>query len=63
MLASLALPTAPEFAPQVGDLVCNFGQIARVIEVRPAPYNDLVVQEVGKRRRWIACPAKCQPVR
>jgi hypothetical protein len=61
MLASLALPTAPEFAPQVGDLVCNFGQIARVVSVRES--GDLVVQEVGKRRRWIACPAKCQPVR
>jgi hypothetical protein len=60
MFASLALPVAPEFVPQVGDLVANFGQIARVVTVLES--GDLVVQEVGRRCRWIADPAKCQPV-
>lgn len=61
MFASLSLPTAPEFVPQVGDLVCNFGQIARVLEIRES--GDLVLREVGKRSKWIADPAKCRPVR
>jgi hypothetical protein len=59
----LDLTVALTWTPKVGELVENFGQIAQVLEVRPAPYNDLVLREVGKRSKWIAVAANCRPVR
>ena len=48
-----------------GQIVTNFGQLARIIEVRPAPYNDLVLAAHGLNifsGTWAADPAKCQPI-
>jgi hypothetical protein len=61
----LALPTAPVRPFQVGDLVVNFGNAARVLEV--CPERGLLLrampgQGFGKGHdKWYADPAKCQP--
>lgn len=66
MEAILALPTAPAVSFKKGDLVMNFGNVARVLEVRPD--GDLLVralpgQAFGSRMdKWVACPDLCQPV-
>lgn len=60
MFAPLALPVAPEFAPKVGDVVENFGQVARVLAVDAE--RGLTLRQVGGRMKWIADPAKCRPV-
>jgi hypothetical protein len=63
MLEPLALPTMPEHTFKVGDVVENFGTIGRVLELRPEPYADMVLQQVGKRMKWCAVPSKCRLVR
>jgi len=46
-----------------GQIVRNFGQVARIIEVRPAPYNDLILAAHGLdifSGKWAADPSKCE---
>jgi len=46
-----------------GQIVRNFGQVARIVEVRPAPYNDLILAAHGLdifSGKWAADPAKCE---
>ena len=63
----LALPTAPAVTFAVGDLVVNFGNAARVLEVcaeRGLLLRALPGQGFGKGRdKWYADPAKCQVAR
>jgi len=49
----------------VGSIVTNFGQLAKVVEVRELPYNDVILQAHGLQNfsgRWAADPAKCELV-
>jgi hypothetical protein len=68
----LALPTAPAVTFAVGDLVANFGVIARVLSVEEN--GDLILREMVTKsrcedldprqgRKWRADAAKCRPVR
>jgi hypothetical protein len=50
----------PTWEPKVGDLVENFGQIARVLD--SDPQRGLTLREVGGRAKWLADPTKCRPV-
>ncbi len=46
-----------------GQIVRNFGQVARIVEVRPEPYNDLILAAHGLdifSGKWAADPAKCE---
>ena len=48
-----------------GSIVTNFGQLAKVVEVRNAPYNDVILTGHGLGKvsgNWAADPAKCQLV-
>lgn len=50
---------------KVGQIVRNFGQLARIIEVRREPYNDVVLASHGVVSfvgTWAADPSKCQLV-
>jgi hypothetical protein len=66
MEAILALPQMPAITFKVGDVVMNFGQVARVLEIdaeRGFLLRALPGQGFGKGRdKWYADPAKCQPV-
>ena len=47
----------------VGSIVTNFGQLARVVEVREAPYNDVILMGHGLDMidgKWAADPAECK---
>ncbi len=62
----LALPVA-DWTPQVGDLIENFGQIARILEIDPER-GILVRAMPGQhfargRDRWYANPDRVRPVR
>jgi len=49
----------------VGSIVTNFSQMARVVEVRKAPYNDVILKPHGLDAfggYWAADPAKCELV-
>jgi hypothetical protein len=61
MISPLIAPFAPvSVAPfQVGDLVVNFGQAARVVAL--CDNGDLILREVGKATKWRADAAKCRP--
>lgn len=61
MEAILSLSLSADWSPVVGELVENFGQIARVLEVRAD--GNLIVREVGGKMKWMASPEKCRPVR
>jgi hypothetical protein len=70
MISPLALPdysALAEWTPQVGDLVYNFGSVARVLEVDPE--RGLLVRGMpgqgftAGHDKWHADPAKCRPVR
>lgn len=63
MTIPLILPfIAAEVEPfEPGDIVENFGQIARV--VADDPERGLLLRTVGGSDRWFADPAKCRPVR
>ena len=50
----------PTWTPSIGSLVSNFGQVARIVEIRSN--GDFVLREIGKRSKWVADPAKCDPV-
>lgn len=67
MEAMLALPTAPAVTFAAGDLVENFGNVARVLEVDPERgllLRAMPGQGFGKGRdKWHADPARCRPVR
>ncbi len=59
----MALPEfTTDWKPQVGEIVENFGAIARVKDINS--YGDLILSEVGGNgSKWIADPSKCRPVR
>lgn len=59
----LDLTPALTWQPKKGELVENFGCIARVIEVRPAPYNDVLLKDIRDGQKWAANPNLCRPVR
>jgi hypothetical protein len=64
----LAFPVAPAFEPKVGDVVENFGAIARVVDLHRSAHDGtltgfLIVREIGHgNTKWLADPAKCRPV-
>lgn len=70
MVSPLALPdysAVADWSPAVGEIVVNFGQIARVEEIDPER-GILLRAMPGQsfapgRDRWHADPAKCRPVR
>lgn len=67
MTTPLALPdysALAEWSPKVGDIVENFGAIARVLDIDPE--RGIQLREIGSRPSagtWRADPAKCRPVR
>lgn len=62
MVAPLVVPFVDvPVSFKAGDLVSNFGQIARVLEVDPE--RGLLVRPVGGTDRWFADPARCRPIR
>ena len=66
MLTPLALPdysVLAEWTPKVGEIVSNFGTIARVLDVDPE--RGVQLAEIGRPKQgtWRADPAKCRPVR
>ena len=70
MISPLALPdysAVAEWTPQVGEIVSNFGSIARVLEIDPE--RGLLVRAMPGQGfaigqdRWHADPARCRPVR
>jgi hypothetical protein len=67
MNTPLALPdysVLAEWSPQVGEIVENFGAIARVLDVDPE--RGIQLREIGAKLSdgtWRADPAKCRPVR
>jgi hypothetical protein len=61
----LALPdysVLAEWTPKVGDIVENFGAIARVLNIDPE--RGIQLREVSHPRggTWRADPLKCRPV-
>ena len=66
MISPLALPdysVLAEWTPQVGDIVENFGAIARVLSIDPERGVRLAEMGRPKQGTWDADPAKCRPVR
>lgn len=67
MISPLALPDYAALAvwtPQVGEIVENFGAIARVLDIDPE--RGIQLREIGapaSAGTWRADPAKCRPVR
>jgi len=49
----------------VGSIVTNFSQMAKVVEVRSFPFNDVILKPHGIDAfggLWVADPAKCKLV-
>lgn len=69
MIEPLAHPTFPVpcWTPAVGELVSNFGNLARVLQVDPERgllLRAMPGQGFGPGEdKWYADPAKCRPVR
>jgi hypothetical protein len=67
MNTPLALPdysVLSEWTPKVGDIVENFGAIARVLDIDPE--RGIQLREIGQPASagtWRANPLKCRPVR
>lgn len=62
MATILALPelNTPAWSPKLGDIVENFGQIARVLEIDPE--RGILVRCMYTGQKWHANPAKVRPV-
>lgn len=63
-MVALVIPFVPvDWTPRVGELVENFGVVARVKALDAERGVLLSAVDFGGNVRWFADPAKCRPVR
>lgn len=51
--------STPNVAIKIGDIVSNFGSVARIVGVHHA--GDFILREVGGSMKWLAPAENCIP--